>query len=108
MRSFLVTLWLFVAGAAALTGVLEAFHRLSDFSSDIAHELRTPVSNLMTETQVALLRQRSAEDYRRIPESNAEEFEHMARMISDIWRQSFLRCSTTTMQWPKKKGCSLL
>ena len=84
MRSFLVTLWLFVAGAAALTGVLEAFHRLSDFSSDIAHELRTPVSNLMTETQVALLRQRSAEDYRRIPESNAEEFEHMARMISDM------------------------
>ena len=62
----------------------EAFRRLSDFSSDIAHELRTPVSNLMTETQVALSRPRGADDYRGILESNAEEFEHMARMISDM------------------------
>ncbi|MFZ4480855.1 MAG: heavy metal sensor histidine kinase [Rhodoferax sp.] len=139
MRSFLQTLWLFVAGAAALTGLLgwaaarsglaplramreqaqvvtaqqlshrlpvhsvppelaelaqslnemlarleEAFHRLSDFSSDIAHELRTPVSNLMTQTQVALSRARSADDYRGILESNEEEFERMARMISDM------------------------
>jgi two-component system heavy metal sensor histidine kinase CusS len=139
MRSFLQTLWLFVAGAAVLSGVLgwavarrglaplrvmreqtqgvtaqhlslrlpvesvpvelaelaqslnemlarleEAFLRLSDFSSDIAHELRTPVSNLMTETQVALSRARSADEYRSILESNAEEYEHMARMISDM------------------------
>ena len=62
----------------------EAFRRLSDFSSDIAHELRTPVSNLMTQTQVALSRSRSADEYRSILESNAEEFERMARMISDM------------------------
>lgn len=62
----------------------EAFHRLSDFSSDIAHELRTPVSNLMTQTQVALSRTRNADEYRGILESNAEEFEHMGRMISDM------------------------
>ncbi len=139
MRSFLQTLWLFVAGAAALSGVLgwaaarrglaplramreqaqvvtaqqlshrlpvqsmpvelaelaqslndmlarleEAFQRLSDFSSDIAHELRTPVSNLMTQTQVVLSRARNGDDYRNILESNAEEFERMARMISDM------------------------
>jgi two-component system, OmpR family, heavy metal sensor histidine kinase CusS len=62
----------------------EAFARLSSFSSDIAHELRTPVSNLMTQTQVALSRARSADDYRSILESNAEEFERLARMISDM------------------------
>jgi two-component system heavy metal sensor histidine kinase CusS len=62
----------------------EAFLRLSDFSSDIAHELRTPVSNLMTQTQVALSRARTADEYRSILESNAEEFERMARMISDM------------------------
>jgi len=62
----------------------EAFARLSSFSSDIAHELRTPVSNLMTQTQVALSRARSADDYRGILESNAEEFERLARMISDM------------------------
>jgi two-component system heavy metal sensor histidine kinase CusS len=51
---------------------LEAsFRRLSDFSSDLAHELRTPVSNLMTQTQVALSRNRTAEAYREVLESNA-------------------------------------
>jgi two-component system heavy metal sensor histidine kinase CusS len=67
-----------------LTRLEEAFLRLSGFSSDIAHELRTPVSNLMTQTHVVLSRTRSADEYRGILESNAEEFEHMARMISDM------------------------
>ena len=139
MQSFLQTLWLFVAGAAVLTGGLAwvlvrhglaplramraqalvvtaqqlsrrlavqsvplelaelaqslndmlarlelAFARLSEFSSDIAHELRTPVSNLMTQTQVALSRTRSADDYKHVLESNAEELERMTRMISDM------------------------
>jgi len=62
----------------------EAFRRLSDFSSDMAHELRTPISNLMTQTQVALSRARDAASYREILESNTEEFERLARMISDM------------------------
>jgi two-component system heavy metal sensor histidine kinase CusS len=62
----------------------DAFRRLSDFSSDIAHELRTPVSNLMTQTQVSLSRTRDAASYREILESNAEEFERLARMIADM------------------------
>jgi two-component system heavy metal sensor histidine kinase CusS len=62
----------------------EAFQRLSAFSSDIAHELRTPVSNLMTQTQVALSQARSADTYHEILASNAEELERMARMISDM------------------------
>ena len=62
----------------------EAFRRLSDFSSDLAHELRTPISNLMTQTQVSLSRARDADSYRGILESNAEEFERLARMISDM------------------------
>ncbi|MGI9133265.1 MAG: heavy metal sensor histidine kinase [Rhodoferax sp.] len=67
-----------------LAGLEEAFLRLSDFSSDIAHELRTPVSNLMTQTQVALSRVRDAASYRTILESNAEELERLARMIADM------------------------
>ncbi len=62
----------------------EAFSRLASFSSDIAHELRTPVSSVMTQTQVALSRPRTADVYRSILESNVEEFERMARMISDM------------------------
>ncbi|HEX8980593.1 MAG TPA: heavy metal sensor histidine kinase [Parasulfuritortus sp.] len=69
---------------AMLARLEDAFRRLSDFSSDIAHELRTPVSNLMTQTQVALARTRSAEEYREVLESDMEEYERLARMIGDM------------------------
>jgi two-component system heavy metal sensor histidine kinase CusS len=62
----------------------EAFDRLSNFSDDIAHELRTPVTNLMTQTQVALSQARSVEAYQEILYSNIEEYERMAQMIGDM------------------------
>jgi two-component system heavy metal sensor histidine kinase CusS len=62
----------------------EAFQRLSDFSSDLAHELRTPISNLMTQTQVSLSQARDADSYREILESNAEEYSRLASMIADM------------------------
>lgn len=62
----------------------DSFRRLSDFSSDIAHELRTPVSNLLTQTQVMLSRVRTVDEYQDVLASNAEELERMAKMISDM------------------------
>ena len=62
----------------------ESFQRLKDFSSDLAHELRTPISNLMTQTQVVLTRARSADEYREVLASNAEEYERLAKMIADM------------------------
>lgn len=74
--------------AEAFNGMLDrlesSFRRLSDFSADIAHELRTPVSNLMTQTEVALSRARSADEYREVLASNLEEYERIARMVSDM------------------------
>ena len=69
---------------AMLERLEQAFNRLSDFSSDLAHELRTPISNLMIQTQVALSRSRSADTYHDILASNAEEFERLSRMIADM------------------------
>lgn len=60
------------------------FLRLSEFSSDLAHELRTPISNLLTQTQVTLTSTRDAATYRDILESNAEELQRLARMVSDM------------------------
>jgi two-component system heavy metal sensor histidine kinase CusS len=159
MSSFRRTLWLFVAIAAALAGLLgwfavrrglaplqtirqgaagvtanrldyrlaldavpveladlaktlndmlarleESFQRLKDFSSDLAHELRTPVSNLMTETQVALTRARSADEYREVLASNAEEYERLARMISDML---FLAQADNGLIVPKRETVDL-
>lgn len=74
--------------ATAFNGMLsrleDSFRRLSEFSSDLAHELRTPIGNMMTQTQVALSRARTAEEYREVLYSNSEEFDRLARMISDM------------------------
>jgi len=67
-----------------LSRLEESFQRLLDFSSDLAHELRTPISNLLTETQVTLSKPRSADDYREVLASNAEELERLSRMIADM------------------------
>ncbi|NMG45312.1 heavy metal sensor histidine kinase [Aromatoleum toluvorans] len=69
---------------AMMARLEDGFRRLSEFSSDIAHELRTPVSNLMTQTEVALGRARNADEYREILLSNLEEYERLARMIADM------------------------
>ncbi|QKS29703.1 MAG: Sensor kinase CusS [Accumulibacter sp.] len=62
----------------------ESFRRLANFSSDLAHELRTPVSNLLTQTQVTLARERSADEYQDVLASNAEELERLARTVADM------------------------
>lgn len=62
----------------------ENFRRLSHFSADIAHELRTPITNLTTQTQVALSMPRSAEQYQEILYSNLEELERMGKMVADM------------------------
>lgn len=76
------------AVAVSLNGMLarleDAFARLSQFSSDLAHELRTPISNLMTQTQVALTQARDASTYQEILASNAEELDRLSRMIADM------------------------
>ncbi|MDB5808427.1 MAG: histidine kinase [Betaproteobacteria bacterium] len=73
---------------AAFNGMLDRLHdsfsRLSQFSSDIAHELRTPVNNLMGEAQVALSRARTAQEYREALESIVEEYERLSRMIESM------------------------
>jgi two-component system heavy metal sensor histidine kinase CusS len=61
-----------------------AVGKLSDFSSDLAHEIRTPINNLMTQTQVCLSRSRDIATYQEILFSNLEEFERLARMVSDM------------------------
>ena len=61
-----------------------AFTKLSQFSADIAHELRTPVTNFLTAAQVTLSRPRDLEEYRRVLESNVEDLGNLARIIDSL------------------------
>ena len=71
--------------AAAFDAMLErlqqSFERLAQFSADLAHELRTPINNLIGEAQVALTRERSTEEYIEVLQSALEEYARLARMI---------------------------
>ncbi|NOY61710.1 MAG: heavy metal sensor histidine kinase [Gammaproteobacteria bacterium] len=82
----------------------EAFTRLANFSADIAHELRTPVTNLMTQTQVVLSQARSADEYQEILYSNMEEYERMAQMISDML---FLAKADNALEPPSREVIDL-
>lgn len=69
---------------AMLERLEDAFTRLSAFSADIAHELRTPLSSLLTHTQVTLTRPRAAADYKEALHSNLEDLQGMAQLVNDM------------------------
>ncbi|GGI16963.1 Cu(+)/Ag(+) sensor histidine kinase [Oxalicibacterium faecigallinarum] len=69
---------------AMLGRIEDGFAKLANFSADIAHELRTPVTNLSTQTQVALGQVRTVDEYREVLYSNLEEFDRMSLMIGDM------------------------
>lgn len=62
----------------------DSFRRLSEFSSDLAHELRTPINSLIGHAQVALSRPRSAEEYATTMEVIAEDGERVARIVREM------------------------
>lgn len=60
------------------------FEQLSRFSEDLAHEIRTPLSNLMGHTEHTLRKPRSTEEYESLLASHQEEYERLARMVDSM------------------------
>ena len=69
---------------AMLDRLDSSFRRISEFSSDLAHELRSPINSLIGRAQVALSRPRTVEEYRAAIESIAEDGERVARIVRDM------------------------
>ncbi|SEN31094.1 two-component system, OmpR family, heavy metal sensor histidine kinase CusS [Pseudomonas sp. ok272] len=69
---------------STLERVEQAYTRLESFNADVAHELRSPLTNLIGQTQVALTRGRSAEHYFEVLQSNLEELERLRSIINDM------------------------
>jgi two-component system heavy metal sensor histidine kinase CusS len=67
-----------------LDGLQQSFQRLSRFSADIAHDLRTPLNNLMIQTQVALSQPRTLDEYQALLASNVEDYERLTRMTESM------------------------
>ena len=73
---------------ASLNAMLErvdhGFQRLSRFTADLAHDMRTPLSNMRGAAEVALARPRSVDEYESLLASNLEECDRLARMIENV------------------------
>ncbi|CAI0998853.1 Probable sensor-like histidine kinase YedV [Serratia entomophila] len=69
---------------AMLERLNEGYQRLTQFSADLAHEIRTPVGALMGHCQVALYQPRSVEEYETLLLNNMEELERISRIVENI------------------------
>ena len=80
------------------------FERLSDFSTDLAHELRTPISSMLVQTQVTLSQPRQTDDYRETLHSLIEELERLSVMVSDML---YLAKTENSLETPTRMVVSL-
>lgn len=69
---------------AMLDRLERGFTQLSQVSADMAHDLRTPISNLLGQTEVALSQRRDVEYYEKLLGSNFEELQRLARMSDNM------------------------
>jgi two-component system, OmpR family, heavy metal sensor histidine kinase CusS len=69
---------------AMLDRLADGYQRLSQFSADLAHEIRTPVGALIGQTQVTLAKPREADEYQQVLESNLEELNRLSHIAENI------------------------
>ena len=69
---------------AMLERVEQGFQRLSRFTADLAHDMRTPLGNMRGAAEVALARPRPVDEYETLLASNLEECDRLSRMIENV------------------------
>jgi two-component system heavy metal sensor histidine kinase CusS len=69
---------------AMLLRLQQGFDRLWQSTTDLAHDLRTPIGNMRGASEVALTRVRSAPEYQALLASNIEECDRVTRMIESV------------------------
>jgi len=68
----------------ALSRLETAYQQLEAFNADVAHELRTPLGNLIGQTQVTLSRERSVTELKEALHSNLEDLERLRAIVNDM------------------------
>lgn len=61
-----------------------AFAALTQFSTELAHEFRTPIHIMMQQAEIALSRSRTPDEYRDVLTSSLEELDRLHHMVDDI------------------------
>ena len=69
----------------SMLGRLEdSFARLSHYSANLAHELRTPINTLMIESDIALAKERTPQEYQQVIASGLEEYGRLSWTIDRL------------------------
>lgn len=69
---------------ALLSRLDHSFNAMRQFTADASHELRTPVTVIQTEAELALSRERSPEEYRQTLAAIHGESRRLARLVGDL------------------------
>ncbi|WP_167554527.1 histidine kinase dimerization/phospho-acceptor domain-containing protein [Legionella israelensis] len=67
-----------------LSRIETSFENLQQFSSDVAHELKTPLNNLMLNTEITLSKATSIEDFQKQLSIHMEEYQQLSKMIDNL------------------------
>ncbi len=61
-----------------------SFRYVDEFSSNVAHELKTPLTIICGESELALMQERDNQEYKRVIEENFREAKHMLKIVEDL------------------------
>ncbi len=76
----------------------ESFRYIDNFSSFVAHELKTPLAVIQGESELALMRERSPEEYRQAIAGNLSQAQAMLRIIDDLLLLAKLEYQLDTLE----------
>ena len=62
----------------------KSFRYISEFSSNVAHELKTPLTIIRGESELALMQERNVQEYQRVININLETAEEMLKIVEDL------------------------
>lgn len=69
---------------AMLERLEKSFEHVNEFSSHVAHELKTPLAIIRGEVELALSEQRDSEEYQRVLNVSLEEINRLIKIIKDL------------------------
>ncbi|MGA0334306.1 MAG: sensor histidine kinase [Kiritimatiellia bacterium] len=86
---------------AAFDAHRSAQQRLLQFSSDVSHQLRTPLTAMKTEGELALSRERSPEEYRETLGRVLEQADHLSRVVNQLLLLAKVSASAAEPEWER-------
>lgn len=69
---------------ALLDRLATAYAQMEAFNADVAHELNTPLTTLISSSELALRKARSMRELEEVLGSNLEELDRLARIVADM------------------------